>query len=48
MEDIIENEDEFEIKFDHIYKKLRRKVVNELADINKEYIAGKKDRGIAG
>jgi hypothetical protein len=45
IEDTIETPDEFEIKFDHLYKQLRDKVVTELAIINKVYGIEKKGRG---
>lgn len=37
IEDDIDSPEEFEIKFDHMYKKLRDKVVTELAVIKKVY-----------
>lgn len=46
MEDVIENPEEFDIKFDHIYKKLREKVISELAVINEVYGIEKRSQGI--
>lgn len=47
LEDVIENQDEFEIKFDHMYKRIRDKVVTELTTIQKIYNGekGRKGRG---
>jgi hypothetical protein len=46
LEDVIDNPDEFEIKFDHIYKKLRDKVVTELTILNKVYGIEKRNQGL--
>ena len=46
MEDVIESPDEFEIKFDHIYKRLREKVIKELAVINEVYGIETRSQGI--